>query len=91
MRGKRFFVGVGAALAIFAATLVATDTWAAARGRVLYSFNNYGTDGSAPCAGLIFDTAGSLYGTTSYNSDDYGTVFSLTKRAEAGPRRYCTG
>ena len=34
--------------------------------QVLYSFNYYGTIGDFPVAGLIFDAAGNLYGTTSY-------------------------
>jgi uncharacterized repeat protein (TIGR03803 family) len=45
---------------------------------VLYSFA--GTDGNAPYAGVIFDSAGNLYGTTYYGGlDSYGTVFELTK------------
>jgi len=46
--------------------------------RVLHSFNNNGTDGIVPTSGLIFDTAGNLYGTTyegGHNS--VGTVFEL--------------
>jgi len=48
---------------------------------VLYSFQG-GSDGSAPQAGLIFDTSGALYGTTqSGGSAGYGTVFKLTPPA----------
>jgi hypothetical protein len=38
-----------------------------------------GTDGAGPKAGLTFDTAGNLYGTTSYstNSSNAGTAFRL--------------
>jgi len=45
---------------------------------VLYSFN--GTpDGSRPLAGLIFDTAGNLYGTTQFGgTSGNGTVFMVT-------------
>jgi hypothetical protein len=32
--------------------------------KVLHSFNNNGTDGYSPYAGLTFDAAGNLYGTT---------------------------
>jgi len=46
---------------------------------ILYTFTG-GSDGGAPLAGLVFDAAGNLYGTTerggAYNS--YGTVFELT-------------
>jgi uncharacterized repeat protein (TIGR03803 family) len=45
----------------------------------LHSFGN-GNDGAFPLAGLIFDTAGNLYGTTSWggiNGPDSGTVFEI--------------
>jgi uncharacterized repeat protein (TIGR03803 family) len=46
---------------------------------VLYSFQQNATDGAVPNAGVIFDQAGNLYGTTigggSYGN---GTVFELT-------------
>ena len=43
---------------------------------VLHSFN--GSDGSGPFAGLIFDAAGNLYGTTYYGGAfRYGNVFKL--------------
>ncbi len=55
---------------------------------VLHSFNNDGVDGAYPQAGLIFDAAGNLYGTTHsggpHNADcfhDCGTVFELTPAA----------
>lgn len=36
-------------------------------------------DGNSPAAGLIFDQAGNLYGTTQFGgADGYGTVFELT-------------
>ncbi len=49
---------------------------------VLYSFCSVGgtkcTDGAWPAASLIRDTAGNLYGTTSYGgTDNGGTVFKL--------------
>jgi uncharacterized repeat protein (TIGR03803 family) len=50
----------------------------------LYTFTG-GTDGGAPSAGLIFDSSGALYGTTSFGGDpacvqgeSCGTVFKLT-------------
>ncbi len=48
---------------------------------VLYAFcsQNLCRDGSVPAAGLIFDAAGNLYGTTSGGQYFYGgTVFELT-------------
>ena len=46
--------------------------------RVLYSFAG-GNDGASPYAGVIFDVAGGLYGTTfAGGSYDEGTVFRLT-------------
>ena len=45
---------------------------------VLYSFTG-GTDGGTPYAGVIFDPAGNLYGTTYVGGVyGYGTVFMLT-------------
>jgi len=45
----------------------------------LHNFNNNGTDGTYPDAGLIFDGAGNLYGTTSAGGDyNNGTVFEIT-------------
>lgn len=45
---------------------------------VLYSFNG-GQDGRGPWAGLTFDQAGNLYGTTAGGGGpDYGTVYELT-------------
>jgi uncharacterized repeat protein (TIGR03803 family) len=46
--------------------------------KVLYTFQG-GTDGAAPMGGLIFDSAGNLYGTTSQGgADGGGTAFELT-------------
>jgi uncharacterized repeat protein (TIGR03803 family) len=45
---------------------------------VLYSFTG-GTDGEFPAAGLIQDSVGNLYGTTSYgNPPQAGSVFKLS-------------
>ena len=53
--------------------------------KLLYSFNFNGTDGYYPFAGLIFDAAGNLYGTT-YQGGTHGrgTVFELTPQAGGG-------
>ena len=45
---------------------------------VIYTFSG-GSDGDSPFAGLIFDTAGNLYGATGYGgTGSVGTVFELT-------------
>ena len=45
---------------------------------MLYTFTG-GTDGEFPAAGLIQDSAGNLYGTTSYgNPPQAGSVFKLS-------------
>jgi uncharacterized repeat protein (TIGR03803 family) len=43
---------------------------------VLYTFTG-GKDGAFPAAGLIRDSAGNLYGTTSYGNGHAGSVFKL--------------
>jgi uncharacterized repeat protein (TIGR03803 family) len=46
---------------------------------VLHTFNNNGTDGYYPQAGLLFDAAGNLYGTTEDGGAlGVGTVFEIT-------------
>ena len=46
---------------------------------VLHSFNNDGTDGYGPMAGLVIDASGNLYGTTEFGGTyTYGTVFEIT-------------
>jgi uncharacterized repeat protein (TIGR03803 family) len=83
MRGKRFSVAFRATVLIFTVTLFVMRSWAASE-TVLYSFGN-GTDGAYPIAGLIFDTAGNLYGTTLFGgSYGNGTVFELTPQAGGG-------
>jgi uncharacterized repeat protein (TIGR03803 family) len=50
---------------------------------ILHSFGN-GTDGSGPFAGLIFDAAGNLYGTTRYGgSYGGGAVFRFSGQGES--------
>jgi uncharacterized repeat protein (TIGR03803 family) len=52
---------------------------------VLHDFNNDGTDGTYPVAGLIFDGTGNLYGTTAFGGTyDLGTVFELTPAVGGG-------
>jgi hypothetical protein len=50
----------------------------------LYSFTNHG-DGARPTAGVIFDAAGNLYGTTSdSNAGGYGEIFQLAPPTTQG-------
>jgi uncharacterized repeat protein (TIGR03803 family) len=60
---------------VFELTPVAGGQWTE---KVLYAFKGY-PDGAYPFAGLVFDSTGSLYGTTwAGGSIDSGTVFKLT-------------
>jgi hypothetical protein len=45
--------------------------------RLLYAFNGPFGDGMQPSAGVILDTSGSLYGTTSMGGPDYGPFGSV--------------
>jgi uncharacterized repeat protein (TIGR03803 family) len=52
---------------------------------VLYSFNNNGSDGNYPYAGLVFDSAGNLYGTTYYGgTSNQGSIFKLSPNGNGG-------
>jgi uncharacterized repeat protein (TIGR03803 family) len=59
---------------VFELSPTANGSW---REKVLHSFN--GSTGSGPTAGVIFDTAGNLYGETlSGGADNDGVVFKLS-------------
>lgn len=50
--------------------------------KVLYNFGGSPSDGALPYAGVVFDAAGNLYGTTlGGGSGGWGTVFELTPDA----------
>jgi uncharacterized repeat protein (TIGR03803 family) len=68
-------------LALVLAMLVAADSsWAASKYKVVHTFVNDGKDGIISWAGLTFDPAGRLYGTTiGGGTNDQGTVFRLTR------------
>ena len=52
--------------------------------KVLHSFGG-GTDGTSPNAGLIFDTAGNLYGTTYLGGiHGFGTAFEMSPKQGGG-------
>jgi uncharacterized repeat protein (TIGR03803 family) len=84
MRGKSLPIGLRAAVLIFTVIVFGTSSWAASE-TVLYSFHPEFPDGINPEAGLIFDGAGNLYGTT-IGGGTYGggTVFELTPQAGGG-------
>src|ERR1700685_3699214 len=71
-------IALSLAIAIGFVLMAVSGAWAAATEQVLYSFTD-GSDGGYPMAGLIFDAAGNLYGTTSSGGVyDQGTVFELS-------------
>ena len=75
--GTTYFGGAAGMGAVFQLLPGPNGTW---QENVLYSFQG-GTDGSFPTTTLVFNAAGSLYGTTSTGgrpSCDCGTVFRLT-------------
>jgi uncharacterized repeat protein (TIGR03803 family) len=79
MQRKKFPIPLGATLMVVIVTLVlVSGAWAVPTYKVLYAFAA-GNDGATPEAGLIFDSAGNLYGTTHAGAPcGGGTVFKLT-------------
>ena len=78
----RPWIVVKRALILALATLTLVSGAWAASGKVLYNFAG-GRDGSSPAAGLIFDGAGNLYGTTQNGGlQQAGTVFELTPNSD---------
>jgi uncharacterized repeat protein (TIGR03803 family) len=84
MRNPKISKGSAIVVAISALTLtmlVISAPAAAQTETVLYSFNGYGTDGAPyqPYSGVIFDSAGNLYGTTFQGGTyGHGSVFELS-------------
>jgi uncharacterized repeat protein (TIGR03803 family) len=84
MRSKRLLVFLLTAFTVFGFLIIAAPLFAASKEKVLHSFDDNGKDGTNPMAGLIFDAAGNLYGTTSSGGGTgcygvgCGTVFELT-------------
>jgi uncharacterized repeat protein (TIGR03803 family) len=73
------------------AALIAThpaqaQTEEAIKETILYNFTNANGDGRAPQAGLIADSQGNFYGTTSFGGDSgiYGTVFEISPNGNGG-------
>jgi len=88
MRSKKLYVGLASVFAWI--MLMAGSRAAAQTEKVLHSFNN--TGGDEPAAGVIFDAAGNLYGTTSRGGSNTcgldfpgcGVVFELTSTSGGG-------
>jgi uncharacterized repeat protein (TIGR03803 family) len=82
MQNNRFLRIIFAGLIVVAGSCLSTlnAVWAARRESVLHRFS--AKDGANPLGGLVFDSAGNLYGTTSqYGTYDFGTVFRLAPGA----------
>ena len=82
MRPKRLSSALASGLLILAVTALSSISAWAGKERVLYNFKS-GSNGWNPVAGLVFDSAGNLYGTTFRGGggcpgDGCGTVFELT-------------
>lgn len=74
--GTTGYGGTNGAGSVFELSPQSGGGWSEA---VLYSFQNNGEDGNSPSAGLIFDSAGNLYGTTvGGGNNGVGTVFELS-------------
>lgn len=67
---------------VFVILMLSTLASHAATTKVLYAFSD-GTDGGGPYGGVIFDSAGNLYGTTTIGGAySQGTVFELERNAD---------
>jgi uncharacterized repeat protein (TIGR03803 family) len=88
MNYKRFLGTASAALmiVIIVTLVLVSGAWAQSKYKTLYKFKG-GKDGSQTHAGLVFDRAGNLYGTT-YNGGAYevGVVFKLTPKPDGSWR-----
>jgi uncharacterized repeat protein (TIGR03803 family) len=85
MRSKKVAVGFTLVLGVVAAAVMTSAHAAAQTENVLLNFN--GRDGEIPEAGLIFDAAGNLYGTTAAGGtgdSGHGTAFELTPNGSGG-------
>jgi uncharacterized repeat protein (TIGR03803 family) len=86
MRQKKFWFTVSEILAVLAVVLMlSAGAGAASKYKLLHRFNGGRADGASPYAGLVFDAAGNLYGTTiSGGSAKFhaGTVIKLTPNSD---------
>jgi uncharacterized repeat protein (TIGR03803 family) len=77
--GTTAFGGASGNGVVFRLTPNADGKWTE---KVLHHFTGTGKDGGFPVAGLIFDTAGNLYGTAGLGAHGNGVVFKLTPKAD---------
>jgi uncharacterized repeat protein (TIGR03803 family) len=83
-RMRRFIVAAASSAVAFGVLIATLPVRAASKFQVIYTF--HGPDGQYFPAGVIFDAAGNLYGTTSTGGSEFtcdppfgcGTVFKLT-------------
>ena len=87
-RNRKRLLTLGAVMlvVIIVMPVLTPGAWAQSKYKTLYKFSG-GKDGKSPHAGLIFDQAGNLYGTTSGGgAHGGGTVFNLTPNADGSWR-----
>jgi len=78
---SNFGISPRAATVLLTVFMLAVAAAPAAQGQTYSVIHNFtGSDGDSPQAGLTFDKAGNLYGTTRYGgSHNAGTVFKVTR------------
>lgn len=83
MRTKKMFCRRASVVTILALTILVPSAHAGSK--ILYSFRNNGSDGTVPLAGLVFDSANHLYGTTAFGGvHGEGAVFELVPQSGGG-------
>ena len=85
MSRNRSFWAPGGVLgvAVVVLAMLAPSAWAQSSFKTLHRFNKHSRQGDHPVAGLIFDQAGNLYGTTSTGGlGGQGSVFELTRNSD---------
>lgn len=86
MRRSKALSRLRAGSCLLALTIVFSATLALGQHETfLHGFGATGPDGYQPLGGLVFDSSGNLYGTTSSGgTKDFGTVFEISPRSGGG-------